>query len=62
MRRSAPTGSGDRVMVDNFVVANYAKELVSGGYKQAEVDAHFAFIQERIKFWAEKEKGIPKAF
>ena len=43
-------------MVDNFVVANYAKELVSGGYKQAEVDAHFAFIQERIKFWAEKER------
>ena len=46
------------------VVADYAKELVSLGNKQAEVDAYLAFIRERIGYWAqqEKQKGIPKAY
>jgi TRAP-type C4-dicarboxylate transport system substrate-binding protein len=46
------------------VVSGYGKELVSQGFKQAEVDAYFAYIQERIGYWAakEKEKSIPKAY
>jgi TRAP-type transport system periplasmic protein len=46
------------------VIASYAKELTSQGYKQDEVDAYFKYIQERIGYWAakEKEKGIPKSF
>lgn len=46
------------------VVSNYLKELVSLGYKQAEVDAYAAYIKERIAYWSqqEKKKGIPQAY
>jgi TRAP-type transport system periplasmic protein len=46
------------------VIAGYKKELNSVGYKQDEIDAYFKYIQERIEYWAakEKEKNIPKAF
>jgi TRAP-type C4-dicarboxylate transport system substrate-binding protein len=46
------------------VVSDYAKELVSLGFKQAEADAYVAFIRERIGYWAqqEKEKGITRAY
>jgi TRAP-type transport system periplasmic protein len=45
------------------VVTTYANELVSLGYKQAEVDAYLAFIRERTGFWTakQKEKSIPQA-
>jgi TRAP-type C4-dicarboxylate transport system substrate-binding protein len=46
------------------VVSSYSKELVSLGFKQAEVDGYLAFIRERIGYWAqqEKEKGIARAY
>jgi TRAP-type C4-dicarboxylate transport system substrate-binding protein len=46
------------------VVSDYKKELVSLGYKQAEVDAYVAFIKERTEYWTqqEKEKGIARAY
>jgi len=46
------------------VVSEYKKELVSLGYKQAEVDAYVAFIKERIGYWTQKEKerGIARAY
>lgn len=46
------------------VVSDYMKELVSLGYKQAEVDAYIAFIKERTQYWIqkEKEKGIPRPY
>lgn len=46
------------------VVAAYAKELVSKGYKQAEVDAYLAYVKERTAYWSaqEKERSIPKAY
>jgi hypothetical protein len=39
-------------------VAAYKKDLLSIGYKQAEVDAYLAYIQERIGFWSQKEKEM----
>jgi hypothetical protein len=46
------------------VVADYKKELVSLGFKQAEADSYVAFIKERTGYWAqqEKEKGIARAY
>jgi len=46
------------------VITAYAKELVSLGYKEAEVDAYLAFIRERTRHWTEqeKQKSIPKAY
>jgi TRAP-type C4-dicarboxylate transport system substrate-binding protein len=46
------------------VVSAYAKELVSLGHKEADVNAYLAFIRERTAYWTaqEKEKSIPKAY
>jgi TRAP-type C4-dicarboxylate transport system substrate-binding protein len=42
------------------VVSDYAKELVSLGHKQPDVDAYLAHIRDRIGYWTqqEKERGI----
>jgi TRAP-type C4-dicarboxylate transport system substrate-binding protein len=40
------------------VVKAYRKDLLSIGYKQAEVDSYLAYIKERIAFWSQKEKEM----
>jgi TRAP-type C4-dicarboxylate transport system substrate-binding protein len=46
------------------VVTAYKKDLLSVGFKQAEIDSYIAYIQERIAFWSQKEKerGIPTPY
>jgi TRAP-type transport system periplasmic protein len=46
------------------VVGEFKKDLVSKGYKAAEVDGWISFIKERIEYWRgqEKAKNIPTAF
>ncbi len=46
------------------VVGDFKKDLVSKGYKAAEVDTWIAFIKERIEYWKgqEKAKKVPTAF
>ncbi|MBA4418447.1 MAG: C4-dicarboxylate ABC transporter substrate-binding protein [Syntrophus sp. (in: bacteria)] len=46
------------------VIADYKKDLVSKGYKAAEVDSWVAFIKERIEYWTAQEKAqkIPTAY
>ncbi|MCX8023235.1 MAG: TRAP transporter substrate-binding protein [Syntrophorhabdaceae bacterium] len=46
------------------VLGDFKKDLVSKGYKAAEVDSWFSFIKERIEYWKgqEKAKKIPTAF
>ena len=46
------------------VVANYKKDLVSKGFKTAEVDGWVNFIRERIEYWKGQEKAlkVPTAY
>ena len=46
------------------VIADYKKDLVSKGYKAAEVDSWVTFIKERIEYWKAQEKAqkIPTAY
>jgi TRAP-type C4-dicarboxylate transport system substrate-binding protein len=49
--------------VDPVIVA-YKKDMVSKGYKEAEIDGWIGYIKERIEYWKnqEKEKGMPSVF
>ena len=46
------------------VIAAYKKDMVSKGYKEAEVDGWISYAKERIEYWKkwEKEKGMPSVF
>ena len=46
------------------VIADYKKDLVSKGYKAAEVDTWVNFVKERIEYWKGQEKAqkIPTAY
>jgi TRAP-type transport system periplasmic protein len=46
------------------VIAGYKKDMISKGYKQAEVDGWINYVKERIEYWKrqEKEKGMPSVF
>ena len=46
------------------VVIDFKKDLVSKGYKAAEVDIWVAFIKERIEYWKAQEKAqkVPTAY
>ena len=46
------------------VIADFKKDLVSKGYKAAEIDSWISFIKERIEYWKgqEKAKKIPTAY
>jgi TRAP-type C4-dicarboxylate transport system substrate-binding protein len=46
------------------VIADFKKDMVSKGFKPAEVDGWLAFIKERIEYWKgqEKAKKIPTPF
>ncbi len=39
------------------VIADYKKDLVSKGYKEAEVDTMINFIKERTEYWKAQEKA-----
>jgi TRAP-type transport system periplasmic protein len=46
------------------VIADYKKDMVSKGYKAAEVDGWISFIRERVEYWKgqEKAKNIPTTY
>ncbi len=46
------------------VVADYKKDLISKGFKAAEVDTWLSFINERIEYWKAQEKAqkVPTAY
>jgi len=46
------------------VVEDYKKDLISKGYKAADVDAWISYVKERIEYWKaqEKAKKIPTAY
>jgi TRAP-type transport system periplasmic protein len=46
------------------VVADYKKDLVSKGFKAAEVDVWVSYIKERIEYWKAQEKAqkVPTAY
>lgn len=46
------------------VIADYKKDLISKGYKAADIDAWLAFVKERIEYWKGQEKAqkIPTAY
>ena len=46
------------------VIDAYKKDMVSKGYKEAEVDGWLKYIKERIPYWTkeEKQKGIAAPF
>ena len=46
------------------VIGEFKKDLVSKGYKEAEVDSWISFIKERIEYWKAQEKAqkIPTAY
>jgi TRAP-type transport system periplasmic protein len=46
------------------VITAYKKEMVSKGYKEAEIDGWLTYTRERIEYWKkqEKEKGMPSLF
>lgn len=46
------------------VIADYKKNMVSKGHKEAEVDGWVKYIKERIDYWHKEQKkiGIPAAF
>jgi TRAP-type C4-dicarboxylate transport system substrate-binding protein len=46
------------------VIASYKKNMVSKGYKEAEIDGWLKYIDERIVYWGkvEKQKKIPAPF
>ena len=46
------------------VVVDYKKDLVSKGFKAAEVDVWLNFIKERIEYWKGQEKAqkVPTAY
>jgi TRAP-type transport system periplasmic protein len=39
------------------VIADYKKDLISKGYKAADIDAWIAFSKERIEYWKGQEKA-----
>ncbi|OGP53630.1 MAG: hypothetical protein A2Y65_04745 [Deltaproteobacteria bacterium RBG_13_52_11] len=45
-------------------IGDYKKNMVSKGYKEAEIDEWMKYIRERIEFWhkEQKKKGIPSVF
>jgi len=45
-------------------IGDYKKNMVSKGYKEAEIDEWMKYIKERIEYWhkEQKKKGIPSAF
>jgi TRAP-type C4-dicarboxylate transport system substrate-binding protein len=46
------------------VIADYKKDMVSKGFKAADVDAWITFLKERIEYWKgqEKARNIPTAY
>lgn len=46
------------------VIADFKNDMVSKGYKAAEVDSWIGYIMERVGYWKEQEKArkIPSAF
>ncbi len=46
------------------VLEDYKKDIVSKGFKAAEVDAWLKFVQERIEYWKgqEKTRKVPTAY
>jgi TRAP-type C4-dicarboxylate transport system substrate-binding protein len=46
------------------VVDDYKKDLISKGYKAAEIDSWISYVKERIEYWKgqEKAKNIPTAY
>ena len=46
------------------VVGDFKKDLISKGYKAAEVDGWISYIKERIEYWKgqEKAKKVPTAY
>lgn len=46
------------------LMANYKKEMISKGFKGADVDSWFSFINERIEYWKaeEKRRGVKAPF
>jgi TRAP-type C4-dicarboxylate transport system substrate-binding protein len=46
------------------VILDFKKDLVSKGYKEAEVDSWVAFVKERIEYWKgqEKAKKVPTVY
>jgi hypothetical protein len=46
------------------VIVDFKKDLVSKGYKEAEVDSWMAFLKERIEYWKGQEKArkIPTVY
>ncbi len=46
------------------VIGDFKKDMVSKGYKAAEVDGWISFIKERIDYWKGQEKAqkIPTAY
>jgi TRAP-type C4-dicarboxylate transport system substrate-binding protein len=46
------------------VIADYKKNMVSKGYKEAEVDGWLKYIKERIGYWSKEEKSrkVPAPF
>ena len=46
------------------VLDSYKKDMVSKGYKEADVDGWVKFIRERIDYWAkeEKKRGIANPY
>lgn len=46
------------------VISDFKKDLISKGYKAAEIDGWLAYVKERIEYWKgqEKAKKIPTAY
>jgi TRAP-type C4-dicarboxylate transport system substrate-binding protein len=46
------------------VIEDYKKDLMSKGYKAAEIDSWLSYIKERIEYWKgqEKAKKVPTAY
>lgn len=46
------------------VINDYKKDLLSKGYKEAEIDAWLAYVKERIEYWKgqEKAKKVPTSY
>jgi TRAP-type transport system periplasmic protein len=46
------------------IIADYKKQMVSKGFKEAEFDSWLSFIKERIDFWTKEQKAkkVPAPF
>jgi TRAP-type C4-dicarboxylate transport system substrate-binding protein len=51
------TESAKWVKASEPVIAEFKKDLISKGYKAAEIDSWFSFIKERIEYWKGQEKA-----